>query len=219
VCSDRSIIQPIGTDMTTSPGRLVQMLLDVAAAFGRRKVTHAVAGGMAVAVHGIPRATKDIDFLIDHSDAPDAEYALRSLGFAPMEGGAGAGFVRYVRHPVPGVPEITEWVDLLLARHEIGRSLLRNAAADPVAWEGIHLPVVSAEGIVLMKVLAIANDPARPQDRGDIIGLLRIHREGIDRSWIEDSAKAFGANYADIFNALAVEADADRKPGPPGFTL
>ena len=68
--------------MSTAPSRLVEMLREVAAAFSQRKVAHAIVGGMAVAAHGLPRATKDVDFLIDHAHAGGADETLRALGFA-----------------------------------------------------------------------------------------------------------------------------------------
>lgn len=118
-----------------------------------------------------------------------------------MIAGDDQGFVRYVRHPLPEVPEITEWVDLLLARQPIGRLLLMRAGNEPVLWQGIKLPVVSAEGLVLMTVLASVDDPSRRRDDEDIIGLLKLHPAAIDRQWVESSARTLGERYANSSNS------------------
>jgi len=203
--------------VSIAPNRLVEMLREVTAAFGGRKVSHAVAGGMAVAAHGLLRATKDVDFLVDAADSLLADAAMRGLGFAAPLESAGGSFKRYVRHPLPELPELTEWVDLLLVRQEIGRDLLRRAAAAPLHWQGIDLPIVSLEGLLLMKVLAVVDNPSRHQDRGDIIGLLRLHPTRIDRSWIESAARNLGDLHAQTFNNLAAEAD--RIKGPSAHRL
>lgn len=204
--------------MTTSPSRLKEMLRDIVAALSERGVTHALAGGMAVAAHGIPRATKDIDFLIAHTDETVADQALRSLGFAPEV--RGGGFVRYVRRPVAEIPELTEWADLLLARQAIGLELLQQAQANPILWEqGLRLPVVTVEGLILMKALAFVNDPSRFQDRADIISLLRLHRGELTMGWIENAATGLGVQVADLFQHLQQESEHDSSRNPPTLGL
>ncbi len=205
--------------MTAAPSRLIQMLQDVVRTFDRSNIAHAIVGGMAVAAHGLPRATKDIDFLIDHADSQRADAALRALGFERESAAGGDGFARYVRHPSPEIPEITEWVDLLLARHDIGRTLLRDAAVDSVTWQGMNLPVVSPAGVVLMKLHASVDDPTRLQDRADIIGLLQLHRDTIDELWIQHHAEQMGVAYADAYRTLAAEADTREHPSRPQLKL
>lgn len=53
------------------PVDLVAELKAVAGALEAADVTWALCGGLAVAVHGAPRATADIDLLVDadHADA------------------------------------------------------------------------------------------------------------------------------------------------------
>ncbi len=193
--------------MTTSPSRLIEMLREVVSAFAQSRVKHAVAGGMAVAAHGHPRATKDIDFLVDGDDAAHADKALKALGFTTDADDRSGGFLRYSRRPLPGVPEVVEWVDLLLARQPIGRGLVEQAARNPVQWQGIELPIVSAEGIVLMKLLAALADPSRTHDRSDIIALLRVRGEAFDRAWVINAAASMGERHEQTFRALVAEAD------------
>ncbi len=205
--------------MTTAPGRLIQMLEDVVRAFVRSDIAHAIAGGMAVAAHGLPRGTKDIDFLIDYNDIDRAETALRALGFERAAEAAGDGFARFVRHPLPDLPEIAEWVDLLLARQELGRGLIRDAIRDPVSWQGMELVVVSPAGLVLMKLLACVDDPSRVQDRADIVGLLQIHADTIDVHWIQLNAGLLGEAYAHAYQQLAAQSRVRTQPSGPSHGL
>jgi hypothetical protein len=58
---------------------------DVLARLARDEVRYVVTGGVAVLLHGYPRATRDLDIVVDASPA-EAERATRSLmsaGFSP----------------------------------------------------------------------------------------------------------------------------------------
>ena len=44
-------------------------------------IDYAVCGGLAVALHGYPRATRDIDLLIDRNSLEPAKAAIESLGY------------------------------------------------------------------------------------------------------------------------------------------
>ncbi len=185
----------------TPPTRLKQILGDVVRALARAKVRHALAGGMALAAHGVPRATKDIDFLIDADDEQAADHALGELGFTREV--PGQGFARYVRHPLPELPGITEWVDLLYARRELGRRLLQDAQSDPIAWDsGSSLTVVPVNGLILMKLMAMVSDPRRVQDRQDILDLLRQHSTDLQHSWISTEAAKLGEAYEQAWRQL-----------------
>jgi hypothetical protein len=202
--------------MTTAPGRLVQMVKDVVAAFARHGIRHAVAGGMAVAAHGLPRATKNIDVLIDARDLDKARTALEELGFAVLAQSGGDGFHRFVRNPMSGLPEITEWVDVICAHQETGRALLREAAQVPLRWQDSALPVVSVEGLVLMKLLAMHDNPSRLQDRVDILGLIALHRTTINLDWLKRATGALGPTYAEQLENLLRDAGSAPSPTATG---
>ncbi len=201
--------------MSISASRLVDLVREVANAFSRSHVSHAVAGGVAVAAHGHQRATKDIDLLIDATHAQQADTALRALGFTPKFRDDGAGFIRYRRRPLPSVPELVEWVDLLLARRAVDRDMLECAARHPAHWHGIELPIVSVEGVVLMKLLSSIADPSRAYDRIDIVALLRANIDAFDYAWVENAGSAFGPEFVQTFRELAAAANAPLTPLRP----
>lgn len=189
------------------------MLQQIARAFSDRGVVHALAGGVAMAAHGFPRATKDLDLLIAHSDADIAGEALRALGFEAASGAT--GFVRYVRHPLPELPELSEWADLLLARRPLGLELLRQAQAQPILWDGIAIPVVPREGIILMKLLAHVNDASRLIDRADIRALLGdVGQSG--RESLRAAAAELGADVVALLHRIEQESHDGIRESPPG---
>jgi hypothetical protein len=190
--------------MTTSSSRLKDMLAQIARALQDRGVRHALVGGLAMAAHGFPRATKDLDLLIARSDAERADGAMRALGFEPSTGAV--GFVRYVRRPLPELPELTEWADLLLASREIGLDLLERAQVQPVVWEGLVLPVVPRDGLILMKLLAHSADPRRSDDRRDIRALLGSCRDPSERRALLDAAAELGPDVVALLEQIERES-------------
>lgn len=130
--------------------------------------TYALAGGLAVAVHGAPRATQDVDLLIAPQDleavlavAEGLGYRLRAL---PMTFPDGMRVQRVTK--MAGPEHLT--LDLLLAEGALADILAgrerRQASFGP-------LSVVSRDGLLAMK--AAAN---RPQDLADIARLTEQDR-------------------------------------------
>lgn len=175
------------------------MLVELESTLARAGVRHAIAGGIAMAVHGRVRATEDIDVLVDAAQAGALDGALRSLGYVPRASGIAT---RYARSPLPALPEVVEWIDVLLARRDSGRALIARAQKAPVRWQGLELPVVDPAGLVLMKCLALAENPNRPMDASDASYLLRTHAASIDLVALERDAAALGADVAAVLSGL-----------------
>jgi hypothetical protein len=148
---------------------LFDELRDVLRALDQAKVEYALAGGLAVAVWGAPRATKDIDLLVLPQALADARAAVRSCGFVlealPIEFKDGMTLHRMSKVDQQGS---VMTVDLMLA----------EGSLQPV-WAGrVRLPfadaqvsVVSRESLIAMKAAA-----ARPQDLADIANLHEVDR-------------------------------------------
>lgn len=106
-------------------------------------VPHALIGGLAVGLHAQPRATKDVDFLVGDEAFERTEPLLV--------------FRRELRELVRvGV------VDLMPL--PAGHAELSVHLALP---SGDEIPVIGAEGLILLKLLA-----NRPQDRADVAALM-----------------------------------------------
>ena len=140
-------------------------------------VPHALIGGLAVGIHGHPRATKDVDFLVG------------------KEAFAQVFPIMVYRDELSEVVRIGV-VDLLAVPSN--RPELRLALALPAPGE---LPVIPVEALVLMKL-----DAHRPQDRADVVALLR---SGADLAEVRaflaaeapDLLPRFGSLVAELFSA------------------
>jgi hypothetical protein len=127
--------------------------------FNNAKIEYALCGGMAVALHGYPRFTKDIDFLIRPDSLDQAREVAASAGFLDESG----------RIPFSD-SDVYRILKTQGAEHS-NLYLLVPKRLDSVAWNkrqwfdwnGVPICVVSREGLVEMKRTA-----GRDIDRMDI---------------------------------------------------
>jgi hypothetical protein len=144
--------------------RLYDELRDIIDALDRNRIDYALCGGIAMAVHGSPRATVDIDILIrEHSlehvieIADDLGYRIRGLDL-----NFGDVRIRQVSKLDSKTKEMIT-LDMLLVSRPIERIWKKRVKAN---LEGGKLSVVSREGLIALKEIA-----ARPQDIADIAAL------------------------------------------------
>ncbi|MEZ6059475.1 MAG: hypothetical protein R3C19_03840 [Planctomycetaceae bacterium] len=118
-------------------------------------VKYAVCGGIAVAIHGFPRATRDLDVIIQEDDLARAETALQEIGFTVPAGiipfGTGTQDVRKVfRISKPMGSEFLT-LDLLLITpvlNDVWESRIELELDSRTVW------VVSRDGLAKMKRMA-----------------------------------------------------------------
>lgn len=147
---------------------LLDELIALVNAFAADDVPYALVGGLAVAVWGAPRATKDIDLLVLPEDAARATRTAARCGFTlvaePMRFSDGMELQRVSKIR----DQLLLTLDLLLVNEN-----LRTAwhTREKRAIEGGELWVLSREGLIAMKVSA-----GRPQDQADVIRLQELDR-------------------------------------------
>lgn len=144
--------------------RLYDELRGVLAAFDREGIDYAVIGGLAVAIWGAPRATKDIDMLIQPQDRDRAMKAAAGEGFTlaslPMEFKDGTEMQRVTK--IDSNAD-TMTLDLML----VDRSLQTAwQSRTRVAFADSSVSVISREALIGLKARA-----ARPVDLVDIQNL------------------------------------------------
>jgi hypothetical protein len=144
------------------PLDLFQELKDVIARLDEAGVPYALCGGLAMAVHGHPRATVDIDIIIRPEDLAREEAAVRSLGFdipaKPMSFRRGAVKIRRMSKVVASGELLP--LDALLVTPAIERSWRTRQVME---WESGRITVVSREGLIALKSLRRSG-----RDRDDI---------------------------------------------------
>lgn len=141
------------------------LLRDLTAA----SVPYALAGGVALAIHGFPRATVDIDLLVLPADVDRALAVAGRRGFTvaavPMRFSDGMELRRVTRIDADG-DALT--LDLLLVAGYLAEAW---ESRQSVATERDSITVVSRDGLIRMKVAA-----GRPQDLADIERLRELDR-------------------------------------------
>jgi hypothetical protein len=135
-------------------------------ALDAKKIEYALCGGLAMAVHGAPRATIDIDVLIKPDDELNVERAAVGLGYKikakPMSFSGGAVEIRRISKIDPTDGEVL-MLDMLLVTPAVATSW---EGRQTVPWRGGQLSVVSKEGLIALKVFRSSD-----QDLADIARL------------------------------------------------
>lgn len=138
-----------------------------------------VFGAQAVALHGFPRATADLDVTVDLGDRRPEAFVktLRAAGFTPRF--TDPEFVRTTRvipcvHSATGLP-----IDIVLAGPGLEQLFLD--AAEPHRLGRITVPVISVEHLIVTKMLA-----GRPKDLEDVRELLSRGRTAIDMARVDE---------------------------------
>jgi hypothetical protein len=143
---------------------LYEELVLLVTALDRAGMRYAVCGGLAVAIHGHPRLTKDIDILVHPDDEARTLELAESAGFnapsLPMEFGARTDWPMTVTRVSRIEGDDVLSLDVIRAAGWLAPILQQHASAE---WEDRRIPVVSRRGLSLMK--RVAN---RPQDRADL---------------------------------------------------
>jgi len=162
--------------------RIWKAMVDASAELTRLGIKHALVGGLAVGAHGWPRATKDVDFLVD-----DGAFAKSPAGIVTMR---------------PGLPIEAHGVaiDSLSIRDD--ERYLQGAVTNPVTTrEGV--PVAPIEALVTLKLKS-----PRAKDATDVIELVKA---GIDADLVRAFLATHAAALVPRFDDLVARARAEEE--------
>jgi len=126
-------------------------------------IDYALCGGLALALYGIPRATVDIDILVQKESLGKAQKLARELGYIvkgnPMEFARGAIAIHRLSKKDE---ETADWVSLnfLVVTPPIKEAW---GTRWQIEWEEGRIWVVSREGLIFLKSLR-----ASGQDLDDV---------------------------------------------------
>lgn len=154
--------------------RLIDQLAQAVEALAECDPPPALIGGLALAAHGVVRATQDVDLLIDADDAELAHERLLMLGYECVHRSVEAA--NYERDD--------EGLDLLYAHRSAARHILDGAGQRSTPFG--ELRVVSAEGLIAFKLQSYCNDPDRARDLEDMRALLHANRDSLNMHRVRD---------------------------------
>ena len=152
---------------------LLQLLRQISDLFSEFEIAWALVGGLAIGARVEPRFTRDVDVVVDVQGDEEAELVVHSLlskGYriAAVLEQAKSGRLATVRLLPPNDARL---IDVLFASSGI-ESQIVQAASSVNLGEGVTSPVAAVGHLIAMKVLA-RDDVARPQDRLDLLALLK----------------------------------------------
>lgn len=145
---------------------LYDELRSLVSALDRDKIEYALCGGIAMAIHGRPRATVDIDILITPESFPQILTIAEKLGYTirGLDMSFGKDVIEIRR--VSKIDRDTRFVltlDMMLVTEPIRDVWDTRVSAN---LEDGTLSVVSKEGLIALKEIS-----GRPQDIADITAL------------------------------------------------
>jgi hypothetical protein len=147
---------------------LFEELAQLVQALDAAGVEYAVVGALAVAIHGAPRATTDIDLLVTRDGLAGALAVAQARGFGylatPMKFRDGTELQRISK--IAGADTLT--LDLLLVNESLGPIWASRA---PLDTDFGAVTVVSRPALIQMKVAS-----GRPRDLADVASLEEMDR-------------------------------------------
>lgn len=151
---------------------LLDALKKIITTLNEQRIEYALCGGLAMAVYALPRATLDIDIMIETDSLVRTKQAIHDLGFIlsamPMEFQGGKVLIHRISKIDSNSGEVLI-LDLLIVTPETRQAWESRFS---VEWEGGTLSVVSPEGLILLKSLRGSG-----QDQDDIQYLRSITDE------------------------------------------
>jgi len=142
---------------------------ELVAEFKKENIEYALCGGLAMAVYAFPRATLDIDILIQPETLEKAKSVAKGLGFTfdagLMKFGGGAIQI-YRLTKISADSDEPLMLDMILLTPEI-MDVWESKRI--VIWDQGELPVVSREGLIKLKSMRSSG-----QDQDDIENLKSI---------------------------------------------
>jgi hypothetical protein len=153
----------------------MSLLERVRSAFEREGLTFALVGGFAVALHGAPRGTVDIDCIISHreKDFLACEKALRSIGLVSRIPATASEVFKFRKEYIKN-RNLIEWsfinpdnpIEILDVIITVD---LRNVRTVVKKFGLAKLRVISIQDLIVMK-----SNTGRPQDAEDVKVLQKL---------------------------------------------
>ncbi|MBA7643098.1 hypothetical protein ES703_50809 [subsurface metagenome] len=159
-------------------GPVFKTLVDIIEMLRKKKIRFTVIGGLAVSWRGEPRATGDVDIVVDIDviQAVALKNELNQTPFCPLFPGVAEVIKSSLILPlIHKDTKVT--VDLSLGLSGFEKQLIMRAT--DIELEGHFIPVATAEDLILMKLCA-----GRQRDMDDISRLVKLRGKDLDWEYL-----------------------------------
>ena len=137
-----------------------------------KKIDYAVCGGWAMAIHGAPRATVDIDLLVQTERLSEVWEIAENLGYwvegLPLSFDGGTIEIRRISK-IDSETKTLFTIDFLLVTEALKKVW---ETREDIDWEDDKVWTVSRDGLIFMKRIS-----GRHKDLGDIESLMELEDE------------------------------------------
>jgi hypothetical protein len=166
--------------------RRIRAILEVAG------VPYMLTGSLASSIHGIPRATNDIDFVIDpdRTQLPDILQRCNRLNFYMSPEEAGAALASRSQFGV--VDFANGWKADLIIRKERPFSSIEFSRRKEAEFSDFRLMIASAEDVVIAKLEWSKKKGGSEQQLLDVAGILKMQGDALDMTYVEKWIEALG---------------------------
>ena len=172
--------------------KLSKVLEIIARNLTQNKIPFAVIGAMALGSYGLPRFTSDIDLITEGNFWHELRSVMERLGyacyqktdaFAQFESDLGA----------------MGYIDFMLVNTPDGIAILKRRVVVEDDLLGRY-PVVQPTDYVILKMMAIANNPERSaRDEADIAAFMELYRNRLVPDYFDPLDKARIYQFSDRF--------------------
>lgn len=182
-----------------------ELLRTVVAALESAGIPHMVTGSIASAIHGQPRATRDIDFVIDPNDQA-VEILVTS--FPTDRFYVGDAHSAVAQRDMFNIIDITTgWKADLIIRKDRAFSREEFARRQPAIIAGTQTYVSTPEDAILSKLEWHTISKSDTQRR-DVIEMIIANIDSLDRDYLNNWASELG--LAELLSEVWSEANAER---------
>lgn len=162
---------------------MVHALLEVVGLLEGLGINYCLIGGYAVAVHGVPRHTVDLDLMVELSDEQlvrlREELQRRNIRYGYSRSSVG--------DPVGDVLSLELELPVQLIRAKWKYESCAIASAVEIAYHGARVKVATAEHLIILKLRA-----GGPLDLYDVENILATKATSLDLDRLEALARRYG---------------------------
>lgn len=152
--------------------KLRTVLKMVSTDLSEKQVPYALIGALALSLYGLPRFTTDIDLLTEERFQPLISSIMGRLGYSCYQ--KTRSFAQF-----DAESGVLGKIDFMFVTTQDGREILRRSVTVKDDLMGDH-PVIQPTDYIILKLMAIANNPERSaRDEGDIVEVLKLYKGGL----------------------------------------